>query len=89
MNPDSGIAAQKTHRSPAALIKIDMQDLISESGTVESIKRVLEAHPYLTHGRDPERMYRIRAKLREVLWIQPERILCDTCDADAPVRRCE
>ena len=67
MNSDSGIAWQKTHRSPAALIKIDMQDITSESGAVESIKRVLEAHPYPTHLRDPERMYRIHAKLREVL----------------------
>ena len=55
MNPDFGIAGLKTHKSPEALIKIDMQDLISESGVVESIKRVLEAHPYPTHGRDPER----------------------------------
>ena len=87
MNPNSGIAWLKTYRSPAALIKIDMQDITSESGAVESIKRVLEAHPYPTHGRDPERTYRIRAKLREVLWMQPERTLCDTSDADAAGRR--
>ena len=67
MNPNSGIAGLKTHKSPEALIKIDMQDLISESGAVRSIRRVLEPHPYPTHGRDPERMYRIHAKLREVL----------------------
>ena len=84
-----GNAWLKTHRSPAGLIKIDMQDITSESGAVESIKRVLEAHSYLNHGRDPERTYRIRAKLREVLWIQPERTLCDTSDADAAGRRCE
>ena len=84
-----GNAWLKTHRSPAALLKIDMQDFISKSRTVESIKRVLEAHPYPTHGRDPERTYRIRAKLREVLWMQPERTLCDTSDADAAGRRRE
>ena len=89
MNPNSGIAWLKTHRSPAGLIKIDMQDITSESGAVESIKRVFEPHLYPTHGRDPKRMYRIHAKLREVLWMQPERTLCDTSDADAAGRRRE
>ena len=66
-----------------------MQDFIAKSGIVEFMKRILEAHPYPTHGRDPERKYRICAKLREVLWTQPERTLCDTSDTDAAGRRRE